>query len=115
MFLFHDWHTALLPAYLETVKKWGKLYRAGSALVIHNLAHQGVFSPDTLKNLMLPFELFPFLEYGGTLNFLKTGMVMADRIVTVSPTYAKEICTSDFCAKFFLRIFCKYLGVKGLR
>lgn len=96
MFLFHDWHTSLLPAYLETVKKWGKLYRAGSALVIHNLAHQGIFAPSILKDLMLPLELLPFLEYGGALNFLKTGMVMADRIITVSPTYAKEICTPDF-------------------
>ena len=96
MFLFHDWHTSLLPAYLETVKKWGKLYRAGSALVIHNLAHQGIFAPSILKNLMLPLEMYSFLEYGGALNFLKAGMVMADRILTVSPTYAKEICTSEF-------------------
>ena len=96
MFLFHDWHTSLLPAYLETAKRWGKLYRAGSALVIHNLAHQGVFSPKILQDLMLPVELLSFLEYGGALNFLKTGMVMADRILTVSPTYAKEICTPDF-------------------
>jgi starch synthase len=64
--------------------------------VIHNLAHQGVFSAGILKDLMLPLELVSFLEYGGALNFLKAGMVMADRILTVSPTYAKEICTPDF-------------------
>ena len=95
-FLFHDWHASLLPAYLETARQWGKLYRAASVQVIHNIAHQGMFENSIYKDLMLPREIYPFAEMGGGISYLKTGMVMADHIVTVSPTYAKEITTSQF-------------------
>lgn len=96
VFLFHDWHGSLLPAYLETARQWGLFSKAASAMVIHNIAHQGVHSSDIYPYLGLPYELYPALDMHGRVNFLKGGMMLTDAILTVSPTYAKEICTPQF-------------------
>ncbi len=88
----HDWHTAVIPLLLKTRYK-GRLV-ARTVLTIHNLAYQGVF-------LLQDRELFgigddPRLEYEGFLNFLKTGIVTADILTTVSTTYAREILTDYY-------------------
>ena len=97
-FLFHDWHASLTPGYLETARRWGLFKNAASALVIHNLAHQGVHSKDIYPKLALPFDLYPALDMSGNINLLKGGIMLADKVVTVSPTYAKEICTPELGA-----------------
>jgi starch synthase len=85
----NDWQSALAPAYLH--------FTAGSKppsiMTIHNLAFQGIFPPDTLPWLGLPPESFQMngVEYFGSVSFLKAGLFYADRITTVSPTYANEI------------------------
>lgn len=90
----HDWQTALACAYLE--------YRlsplAATVMTIHNLLFQGVFSANTLAELDLPAEALSIdrLEFHGSLSFLKAGLVLADSITTVSPTYAREIMTPAF-------------------
>ena len=96
VFLAHDWHAALLPAYLRTAQTWGVLPRSTASLVIHNLAHQGVYDSSLFSQLGLPSSLYSALEMSGRVNFLKGGLALSEKIITVSPTYAEEICTSDF-------------------
>ena len=72
----------------------------GSAPVvftIHNLAYQGVFEPDWLPRLDLPWSLLSVdgLEFWGRISFIKAGIAGADAITTVSPTYAREIQTPE--------------------
>lgn len=85
----HDWQTALAPAYLSL---WGG-DRPATVMTVHNLAFQGIYGREMLERLGLPPEAFRMegLEYYGNLSFLKGGLHFADRITTVSPTYAREI------------------------
>jgi starch synthase len=85
----NDWQTGLTPAYLH--------YTAGpkspTIMTIHNIAYQGIFPSASLAATGLPPESFSMhgVEYHGSLSFLKAGLFYADRITTVSPTYAREI------------------------
>ena len=97
----HDWQTALLPVYLR--RNYGSdLFYSDTQVVltIHNLAFQGEFPRETLKEISLDESLFDvdYLEYYGKVNLLKGGLVFADAITTVSPTYAREIQTAEFGA-----------------
>ena len=85
----NDWQSALAPAYLHFMTG----NKPPSIMTIHNLAFQGIFPPDTLPWLGLPPESFHMngVEYHGSVSFLKAGLFYADRITTVSPTYANEI------------------------
>ncbi|NMG64268.1 glycogen synthase GlgA [Azoarcus indigens] len=85
----NDWPAALAPAYL----KLGLEGPAPSVVAIHNLAFQGIFPLDNGPALGLPDSALGVegVEYWGHMSFLKAGLYYADRIVTVSPTYAGEI------------------------
>lgn len=85
----HDWQTALIPVYMRTSAR----SRARSLLTIHNLAFQGIFPPGEYHWTGLDWSLFEWrkLEFYGKVNFLKGGIVYADAVSTVSPTYAREI------------------------
>lgn len=87
----HDWQAGLVPAYLALASG----PRPATVMTVHNLAFQGLFSPAHLAELNLPPAAFnPYgLEYYGRIGFLKAGLYYADRITTVSPTYAREIQT----------------------
>ena len=90
----HDWHAGLAPVYLAR-------HPAGTArrvFTIHNLAFQGRFPLSVAGGLQLPAHwLTPeHLEFHGDLSFLKAGIVGAQRITTVSPTYAREILQPAF-------------------
>jgi len=87
----HDWQAALTPLYLAFSE--GK--RPRSVISIHNLAYQGLYVESLLEDLKIPSEAFHMdgAEFYGQINFLKAGLAYADRILTVSPTYAKEIQT----------------------
>ena len=93
----HDWHTALLPLYLEGPYRH-LLPRAASVLTIHNLAYQGVFAADELATIGLSPTFFhpERLEYWGRQNWLKGGISAADATTTVSRRYADEIRTAEF-------------------
>lgn len=96
-FLTHDWHAGLLPVYLRAhYQAHGLLQDGTSVHVIHNLAHQGVAEMSAFGGLDLSSEWASTVEMGGRLNCMKAGLVSADRIVTVSPTYAREICTPAY-------------------
>ncbi|MCV2863774.1 glycogen synthase GlgA [Defluviimonas sp. WL0075] len=90
----HDWQGGLAPAYL----RYGPPARAKSVLTIHNMAFQGIAPASRLGTLRLPGHAFTSegLEYYGNLSTLKAGLVTADRITTVSPTYAEELMRPEF-------------------
>jgi starch synthase len=95
----HDWQAALAPLLLRHDGETRfRLPAARTALTIHNLAYQGAFAPWALEACGLPRRLFTMdvLEFYGAVNFLKGGMVSADAITTVSPTYAREILSPQF-------------------
>ena len=90
----HDWQAALAPAFLH----YDGGRRPGSILTIHNLAFQGHFPASLLTSLGLPASALTIdgVEYFGGIGFLKAGIQFADRVTTVSPTYAREIMTPEF-------------------
>ena len=90
----HDWQAALAPAHLRYNGSGG----ARSVLTIHNLAFQGQFAAQYFPALGLPAVAngLDGVEYYGGIGFLKGGLVSADAITTVSPTYAREIRTPEF-------------------
>ena len=89
----NDWQTGLVPALLSLEKQ-----RPATVFTIHNLAYQGVFDRATFDYLQLEeyFWHYERLEYHDHFSFIKGGLVFADRITTVSPTYAQEIQTPEF-------------------
>ena len=92
----HDWHAALAPAYLAFSRE-RQPRCVGSLYTVHNLAYQGVFPPQHFAELGLPDSAFAVdgLEFYGQVSFMKAGLFYADRITTVSPTYAQEIQTPE--------------------
>lgn len=92
----NDWQSGLIPALLQaSPKAFGSLGKAATLMTIHNMAYQGQFHHDAFKWTGLDWKHFTHetFEYYGQLNFLKTGIVCADHVTTVSPRYAMEICT----------------------
>lgn len=95
----NDWQTGLVPVYLSELYRGRPGYqRVQSVFTIHNIAYQGHFGRDVMRLAGLPGYLFNDgqLEFYGNLNFLKAGIVFADAVNTVSPTYAREIQTSEY-------------------
>ncbi|MBM4070333.1 MAG: glycogen synthase GlgA [Planctomycetes bacterium] len=98
----NDWQTGLAPVYLREVYHYyhqpsaqARFRSMRTLLTVHNLAYQGLFWHMDMPLTGLPWRLFNFeqLEFYGQMNFLKAGIVFADAITTVSPTYAREIQT----------------------
>jgi starch synthase len=101
IFHVHDWQASLLPIYLRTVYYFDPALRsAGTVLSIHNAGYQGWFPPQTIPQLLLPWDIFTMdkVEQNDTFNFLKGGLIYSDYLTTVSPTYAEEIQTAEFGA-----------------
>jgi starch synthase len=99
IFHCHDWHTALVPLYLKTLYAWDKLFeRTRSVMTIHNIAYQGVFGADILHDMGLdhPGKLHQEDLDHDRINFLKSGVLYADLLTTVSPTYAQEILSPEY-------------------
>ena len=90
----HDWQTGLIPIYL---RQWGGA-TPGTVFTIHNLHYQGVFGPEVLPEIAVDprFNTIDGMEFYGNVSFLKAGLVFADYLTTVSPTYAREIQTHAF-------------------
>jgi starch synthase len=95
----HDWQAALLPLLLrEAERRFGATLAMKTVFTIHNIAFQGLFSAAVFPRTNLPDEFFGMdgLEYYGQVNFMKGGILFADRLTTVSPRYAAEIQTPEF-------------------
>lgn len=90
----HDWQAGLVPAFL---RQSGRAHPK-TVLTIHNIAFQGLFEPEQVAELGLDPGLFHpgGAEFYGKLGFLKAGLAFADRITTVSPTYARELLEPEF-------------------
>jgi len=89
----HDWHAGLAPAYLRAADA-----AVPSVFTVHNLAYQGFFPAAAFADLALPPSFFAIdgVEFYGGVSLLKAGLFYADRLTTVSPTYAREIQTPAF-------------------
>jgi starch synthase len=93
----HDWQAGLIPLLLAR-SGWPQAATTGSVLTIHNLAFQGLFPPGTMDEVGLPWDLYhpEGIEFWNQVSFLKAGILFADRVTTVSPTYSREIQTAEF-------------------
>lgn len=94
----HDWQSGLVPFLLkmpESLELDQRLADARTVHTIHNLAHQGQFHRNILNDFGIPWHYFNYqlLEFYDAVNYLKAGLVAADALTTVSPTYAAEIQT----------------------
>jgi len=87
----HDWQAGLAPAYLH----YAGGARPATVMTVHNLAFQGQVPAGLLAALRLPPHAYAIdgVEYYGAIGMLKAGLALSDRITTVSPTYAEEICS----------------------
>ncbi|MBC7766200.1 MAG: glycogen synthase [Hyphomonadaceae bacterium] len=95
----NDWHTGPITFLLKAQYSHLPMYEnIKTVFTIHNLQYQGTFSPDLLKSLGIDYPYFTpdQLEFYGKFNFMKTGLLYADIINTVSKTYAEEILTKEF-------------------
>jgi starch synthase len=94
----HDWQAALLPVYeAARGERTGEVRRFRTLLTVHNMAYQGAFPAAIWPGLGLPDDWFrpEGLEFYDKVNFLKGGLVFADWLTTVSPTYAREILSPE--------------------
>jgi len=99
IFHCHDWQSALVPVLLRTQYVEDPAFReAGTVFTIHNMGYQGLFPPDILPLLMLPWDLFTItrMEFFGNVNFLKGALVESDYVTTVSRKYSQEIQTTEY-------------------
>ena len=96
----NDWHTALCNVYLKSdlYNSFANFANCRSVLTIHNIGYQGIFTKGNLFNTGLSWDYFNYtcMEYHDQLNFLKAGIMTADMVSTVSPSYAREILTPDY-------------------
>ncbi len=95
----HDWQAALAAYLVHAGRTQQSKGRSPAAVfTIHNLAYQGLFGRETLARIGLPPAAFTLdqLEFHGRVSFMKAGLVFADVVTTVSPTYASEIQTPEF-------------------
>jgi starch synthase len=100
VFHCHDWHTALLPVYLKTRYAWDQLFASSrTVLTIHNIGFQGAFPGGILYEMGLSgsSEMLDQDDLSrDRVNFLKSGIMHAGLLTTVSPTYAREILEPEF-------------------
>jgi starch synthase len=99
VFHCHDWQSALVPVMLRTLYAEDPAFRdVATVFTIHNMGYQGLFPPDTLPLLMLPWDLLTIskMEFFGQVNFLKGALVLSDYVTTVSKKYSQEIQTTEY-------------------
>jgi len=99
IFHCHDWQAAMLPLLLRRqYLHLPQVARARCIYTIHNLAYQGVFRPDWVERLDIPPDMFhpEGIEFHAQVSFMKAGILMSDRVTTVSQSYAEEILTPAY-------------------
>jgi starch synthase len=93
----NDWHTGMLPVYLKTTYRDNDFFKnTKTVFSIHNLAHQGMFYDEVLDFAQIPKHEVMYswgVELFGHVNWMRGGINYSDKVITVSPTYAKEIQT----------------------
>jgi starch synthase len=99
VFHCHDWQSALVPVMLRTLySEDPAFHEVATVFTIHNMGYQGLFPPDTLPLLMLPWELLTIsmMEFFGQVSFLKGALILSDFVTTVSRKYSQEIQTTEY-------------------
>ena len=99
VFHCHDWQSALAPVYIRTLYAGVPLLaQSASVMTIHNLGYQGIFWHWDMPLIGVGWEYFnpKFMEFHGHVSFLKSGIVFADKVNTVSQGYCEEILTPEF-------------------
>jgi starch synthase len=99
VFHCHDWQSALVPVMLRTLYAEDPAFReVATVFTIHNMGYQGLFPPETLPLLTLPWDLLTIskMEFFGQVNFLKGALVFSDFVTTVSKKYSQEIQTTEY-------------------
>ena len=96
----HDWHTGMIPVMCKEGHSFDERYRnIRHVYTIHNLAYQGNFGVEMLDSCLgLDYRLYDNgnVRYDGGISFMKSGILYADKVTTVSPTYSQEILTPQF-------------------
>jgi starch synthase len=95
----HEWQTGLIPAYLKSIYRTDPFFsHTAVAFTIHNIAYQGLFKKEKFGLTGLPMEMYnpEGIEFWERINFMKSGIVYADVINTVSQKYSEEIQTSEY-------------------
>ncbi len=114
----NDWQTGLIPVYLRNGFEANPFYRGiKTVMTIHNLKFQGIWNKKDISAVCgLPLELFTpdKLEFNGDGNLFKGGLVYADAITTVSPTYANEICTTYYGEGLHGLMSARYQSLTGI-
>jgi starch synthase len=113
----HDWQTALCAVYLKTLPhEYEGLEQLKVILTLHNMGYQGIFPGHQFAKTGLPSSLFSpnGLEFYGSVNCLKGGIIFSDVVSTVSPTYAKEIMTAEYGCGLEGVLASRADGVKGI-
>ena len=89
----NDWQSALVPLFYSIFYAGREGYQGiKTALTIHNIQYQGKYGMELVEDVLgIPPEHRSLVEYDGCCNFMKAGIECADRVTTVSPTYAQEI------------------------
>jgi starch synthase len=89
----NDWHTALIPALLKIFYSGREEYQnIKCVFTIHSVQYQGVYGKELLKEILgVPEDSYEIFMHKGDLNFMKAGVVTADAVTAVSPTYAQEL------------------------
>jgi starch synthase len=94
----NDWTTALVPLFIKSHFENDPVFKStASVMVIHNLAHKGLFWHYDMPLLGLGWDYFTpeSLEFYGKISFLKAGLIYGDKLCTVSPSYHKELLTPE--------------------
>jgi starch synthase len=113
----HDWQTALCAVYLNALTQEREgLELLKTVLTLHNVGYQGVFTSEEFSKTGLPADFFTpsGLEFYGSVNCLKGGIIFSDAVTTVSPTYAKEIMTKEFGCGLEGVLANRAAGVQGI-
>ena len=93
----HDWQSAFAVAVQKLQReRYPSLGAVRSMLTVHNVGYQGLFGSETFSRLLVhSASYWPHFEFYGRVSFLKAGLTLADRLTTVSPTYAREVVTPE--------------------
>ena len=96
----HDWHTGMIPCLCKEAHGYDERYRnIRHVYTIHNMAYQGNFGVEMLESCLgLGYHLFDNgnVRYDGGISFMKSGILYADKVTTVSPSYSQEILTPQY-------------------
>ena len=109
----NDWQTGLIPYILKTNYYNDYRYQLTKTVYsIHNIQYQGNYSMEMMKILFMPYS--PSIEFDGCINFMKTGIMEANKITTVSPTYKDETLTDEYGYRLNNVLGMRYYDYSGI-